>query len=677
MRDWYDLQGSPAPQGVTYLPEKDMYNFSLYASNASRVKLVLFDEDVITPLKTIDLNPRRHKTQRLWHIRLRRKQLGEAIYYAYRVWGPEPHDTYTFHAFDPEKLLLDPFARNVYIPPGHSRDAASEPGDNAGKAPLGVLPPPKAFPTTLSTLPRIRDHRLIVYEMHVRQFTANANSGVSPENRGTYEGVIEKIPYLQKLGITAVELMPVQQWDPQEGSAWGYMTLNFFTPHRGYARDQSLYGPIKEFKKMVHALHEANIRVIMDVVYNHTTEGDTEGPCYSFRGIDNNSYYLAGDNGEDYANFSGTGNTLRSAHPQARLLIMESLRYWVTEMGIDGFRFDLGSIFALNSAGEYEPKFYSVIDQINHDPVLQDILIFTEPWDGDFDTQGYFLGKSFPGGNWKQWNDKGRTLFRQFIKGDRGKVGQLMTRMYGSADLFPGPESELRLSHTPSQSLNYISSHDGLTMYDLVSHTRPSQQSWDCGWDGVKKVPKSVMALRRKQVRNFITLLMLSNGTPMFRAGDEFLQTQYGLENPYNIDDKRVWLDWQRSKDFEEVSNFFSDIIDFRKAHPSIARGRYWQDDVIWYGAQGDKDLGEDSHALAYYLKGQNAFFDLDDDDLYVMINGYWEPVSFRIMEKGKWGVVIDTHKDGPEACIKKPSPVTTKALKVNARSIVVLLKQR
>ncbi len=680
-RKWHQVEGFPNPQGSTYIPEEKAYNFSLYSKNATRVKLLIYGDDVEIPIREYEFNPKINKTQRIWHLKVKEREIESAKYYGYRLWGPNSHDKNLFHSYDPNKILLDPYAKNVFFPEKFSRDAASYHGKNDGKAPLAVLPPKdhnsgESIEGISTGHPKLHhDYDLIIYELHVRQFTANPNSGVKGDHRGTYQGIIDKIPYLKELGITAVELMPVQQWDPLEGSSWGYMTLNFFSPHKQYSSNQDIDGHLKEFKRMVNALNDAGIYVILDVVYNHTTEGDLIGPTYSFKGIDNSEYYLTHRrNGHwDYANFSGTGNTFYSAKSQSRRLILDSLRYWFTEMNVDGFRFDLGSIFALDTNGTYRTDFYTVIDQISNDPILRDIILIAEPWDGDLDDQGYLLGKSFPGVRWKQWNDRTRSCYRQFVKGDNGKVTELMKRLYGSNDIFPGPEEDLKLANKPPQSLNYITSHDGLTLYDMVSYTDPEHLSWDCGWEGVDVVPPKVMELRKQQVKNYITLLMLSNGTPMFRAGDEFLQTQLGQRNPYNVDDETVWLDWDNVEIHKDIFEFFKKIIRFRIDHPSIGRGRFWQEDVLWFGPDGQIDERDCSHTLAYFLSGKNHELELHDDDLYVMINAYWEPVDFKVMVEGNWSRIIDTSQSN-----KKPEKVKSnhkRTYKVNPRSIVVLLQ--
>ena len=418
-------------------------------------------------------------------------------------------------------------------------------------------------------------------------------------NRGTYAGMVEKIPYLRELGITAVELMPVFQFDPQENDYWGYMPLNFFSPHQAYASQPTVCSPHREFRDLVSALHAADIEVILDVVYNHTCEGDETGPCYSFKGIDNSSYYLlTGDPRHPYANYSGTGNTLHTANRATRRLIVDSLRYWVNEMGIDGFRFDLASIFARRSDGSIDLANPPIFDQIAGNAAFDGIHLIAEPWDAG---GLYQLGSRFPGVSWMQWNAAYRDTLQRFVRGDRGQIPDLMTRLYGSADLFPDTPQR---SYRPYQSVNYISSHDGSTLYDLVAYNEKHnwangqqnadgcrEATWNCGVEGDQQATPEIMRLRTRQARNLFALLMLSNGTPMFRMGDEFLQTQLGNNNPYNQDNETTWLDWGRRDVHRDFFRFCQKMIAFRKAHPSIARPHFWREDIAWYGAERPVDM--------------------------------------------------------------------------------------
>jgi glycogen operon protein len=665
------------------MPEADAHNFSLVSENASAVTLLLYSpDDLIKPVLEVPLDPLVNKLRSIWFCRVPRAAVPTARYYAYRVDGPAEGSPEGGHAFDPGKVLLDPWAKAVHFPPGFDRQAAIDPGPNAGKAPLGVLDERPPTPDAVGRRHSRHGSDALIYEMHLRGFTKSPTSGVPESKRGTFAGVIEKIPYLKELGVTMVELMPVQQFDPQEGNYWGYMTLNFFSPHQQYAArpDQAR----EEFRAMVDAFHEAGIEVILDVVYNHTTEGDHSGPKYSFKGIDNRVYYmLANGNGGPYKNYSGTGNTLHCAHRAVRTMVIESLRYWVTEFGVDGFRFDLASIFTRTSTGEVEWSDSPLVTAIRADPVLRGVHLIAEPWDA---AGLYQLGAHFPGQLWHQWNGMFRDDVRRFVRGDPGMVPPLMRRLYGSDDVFP---DSLREACRPFQSINYIVSHDGFTLYDLVSYNErhnlangnnntdgtPDNHSWNCGWEGDEGVPAEVVALRKRQAKNLCCLLLLANGIPMLSAGDEFLHTQFGNNNPYNQDNETTWLNWCRLNEHGDIFRFFKRMIAFRKAHHSICRSRFWRDDVRWYGAAGEVDYSHESRHLAYCLHGESV----GDEDLYVMINARWEPLRFTIQEWGgrQWKRVVDTSRPSPDD-IAEPgaeAPVSAPAYSVQPRSVVVLVR--
>ena len=522
-------EGTILPLGASWIEAEQAYNFSLYAKHAESVVLLLFaEDDLARPLVEFRLDPRVNKTWMVWHCRLG-GDVGAARYYAYRIDGPRAAGPGLWHAYDPEKVLLDPLAKEVFFPPAFDREAARRPGSNLGKAPLGVLPRPGPSPDPVpDRTPPLQPDTAIIYEMHVRGFTRNPNSGVPPERRGTFAGVIDKIPYLKELGITMVELLPVQQFDPQEGNYWGYMPLNFFAPHAGYASDAR--AARDEFRAMVRALHAADIQVILDVVYNHTAEAGPDGPTYSYRGIDNVAFYVMSDDPRAmYRDYTGCGNTLACASICTWTLILESLRYWVTEMHVDGFRFDLASVLARGPDGTLETADTSLLAAIRTDPILRHVHLIAEPWDAGW---AYQLGTRFPGPGWCQWNGRFRDDVRRFVRGDPGMVGALMLRLYGSDDLFP---DNPRDAHRPFETVNYVTCHDGFTLYDAVAYNEKrnwpnghgntdgaaDNLSWNCGWEGDEDVPAAVMALRQRQAKNFFCLLMLANGVPMFAAGDE------------------------------------------------------------------------------------------------------------------------------------------------------------
>jgi isoamylase len=679
--NWPSLEGSPMPLGVTYIPEEKAYNFALYSKNALEVALLLFNEEnPVTPVVEVWLKPLSHKTKRVWHCRLKENELHGATHYAYRVDGPKNYGGNPQHAFDPEKLLLDPYAKGVYFPPAFSREAAKHPGSNAGQAPLGIF----RFHATnfdwKEDKSPLHFSDAIIYEVHVKGFTASHSSGVEKSARGTYAGLIEKIPYLKELGVTIVELMPVHQFDPQEGNYWGYMTLNFFSPHLTYASKPEEANA--EFKEMVSALHAAGIEVVLDVVYNHTAEADHLGPTYSFKGIDNASFYLLTlDPANPYANYSGTGNTLNCADPFIRNLILDSLRYWVTEMHVDGFRFDLASILTRSDDGSIDWDDPPLLSAIRTDPVLSRARLIAEPWDAG---GAYQLGTSFPGMFWHQWNGKFRDDIRRFVRGDPGFVPPVMRRLYGSDDLFPDRIAEAR---RPFYSINYIIAHDGFTLCDLVSYNERKNQanghqntdgpaddySWNCGFEGNEGVTPEVVALRKRQVKNFFCLLMLSNGIPMFAAGDEFLHTQGGNNNPYNQDNETTWLNWDRLHLHSDIFRFFKLMISFRKAHPTVCRSKFWREEIRWRGVGPTTDMSFPSRSLAYYLSGKSH----QDLDLYVMINAYSEPLTFTIFDglQKPWSRIVDTSFESPQDILSPGSEVTVVGSKylVGPRSIVVL----
>jgi glycogen operon protein len=391
------------------------------------------------------------------------------------------------------------------------------------------------------------------------------------------------------------------------------------------------------------------------------------GPTYSFRGIDNSTYYaLTPDDLSAYVNFSGCGNDLRTAHPAVRLMVVDSLRYWATSIGVDGFRFDLATIFARNEDGSLNSDDPPIVSEISGDHDLADARLIAEPWDA---ASGYLMGRAFPGRSWSQWNDHFRDTVRGFWKGDGGLVGDLMTRLYGSTDLFPDTMID---ADRRTQSINFVDCHDGLNLCDLVSYTNDGQRSWGCGHEGARDVPAEVAALRKRQVKNFCTLLMLSNGVPMFLAGDEFMHSQNGNPNVYDQDNETTWLDWRLAEANADILRFFRMMIAFRKRHPMIARSTGWGGDVTWHGAGGDPDLGLNSRSIAYHLRGASS----GDVDLFAIFNAHWETHSFRLPTGVTWRRVVDTSLDSPldvieEAAAPTPGPGP---YRVGPRSAVVLV---
>jgi isoamylase len=681
MDRWTEIEGSPFPFGVSWVEEEHAYNFALYSKHAIGVTLLLYaKDDLVRPVRRERLDYLRHKSGRVWHCRIAREEIRGARYYAYSVEGP--YEPESGHRFDSQKLLLDPYARAVFFPPGFSREAARHPGSNAGRAPLGYLDACRIPFDWGDDRRPIHTHDTIVYETHVKGFTMRPNSGVSAGRHGTYAGLIEKIPYLKDLGVTAIELLPIHQYDPQEENYWGYMPLNFFAPHHAYARHPAACEQINAFREMVKAFHAAGIEIILDVVYNHTTEIDERGPTYSFRGIDNTTYYLLETDRSKYRNDAATGNVLHCANRTVRKMILDSMRYWVGEMHVDGFRFDLASIFTRNDDGSINLSDPPIIFEISADPLFADIRLIAEVWD----VSSYQLGRSFPGITWLQWNGRYRDDLRAFVRGDAGKVNALMSRLYGSDDLFPDLLPDAYHSY---QSVNFITCHDGFSLYDLVSYNSKHNEanghrntdgtdynlSWNCGWEGDEGAPKEVLDLRRRQVKNFFALLLLSNGTPMFRAGDEFMNTQRGNNNPYNQDNETNWLDWDLLEKNRDVYRFFKKMIAFRKAHPSLSRSRFWREDVRWYGAGPEVDRSNESRGLAFYLHGASQ----NDGDLYVMINASGNDLEFEIQEgeEGEWRRAADTGLPSPDDFSETgtEAPVKSHRYTVKGRSVVIFVR--
>ena len=673
---WASVEGLPYPLGVSWCHEDHCFNFALYSKHATAVRLLLFADDLEIPRVELVFDPLINKSGRVWHCRLPAVTIEQCRYYGYVVDGPATTNHVEIHAFHPEKLLLDPYARSIEFPPEFARATALDDRRNLGTAPLGVI---DVRPAPVEARPTRRVHHesdTIIYELHVRGFTQHPSSGVSELARGSFAGVIEKIPYLRELGVTVVELMPVFQFDPQANDFWGYMPMSFFAPHSAYAPVGS--APIDSFRSMVAALHEADIEVVLDVVYNHTAEGGVDGPIYNFKGLDNSTYYSMKD--DRYADYAGCGNSLNANNRYVRKMILDSMRYWLREMNVDGFRFDLASVFARNSDGSINFDDPPIFGDISSDPDLDRVRMIAEPWDA---VGGYELGRSFAGISWLQWNSRFRDDVRRFVRGDADMTGALMQRLYGSDDLFP---DDVIHAYHAYQGINYVTSHDGFTLYDLVAYERKrnaanghdnrdgpvANWSWNCGCEGDDGASPAVLALRERQAKNLMAILMLSNGTPMLRAGDEFLHTQGGNNNPYNQDNATSWLDWSRRDKWPGFYRFVQQMIAFRKRNPSLARSRFWRSDVRWFGAQGVADLSQP--VVAWHLSGGGD----GAADLYVMINGGPQSVPFVVQENGHpWNIVVDTSRPSPEDIeLVAPRRLACPSYVVEARSVVVLTRE-
>ena len=550
--------GQSAPLGASIAPGG--VNFSVFSRNASGVDLILFDGEYdARTARVIPIDPVSNRTYHYWHVFVPGLQAGQM--YGYRVHGPfEPASGMRF---DASKILLDPYGRAVAVPGSYSRQAARLQGDNAATAMKSVVVDPDAYDWEGDTVLRLPVSRTIIYEMHVRGFTRHSSSGVPAAKRGTYAGLIEKIPYLRQLGITAVELMPVFQFDPEDAplgrtNYWGYSPVSFFAPHRDYSYLQSPLGPVNEFRDMVKALHRAGIEVILDVVFNHTSEGDHNGPTLSFRGLDNAIYYTLQQDRSRYANFSGTGNTLNANHAIVRRMIVDSLRYWVGEMHIDSFRFDLASILDRDESGNLMPR-PPVLWDIESDPTLAGTKLIAEAWDA----AGLYQVGSFEGDSWREWNGRFRDDVRSFFRCDRGTVTALADRLIGSPQIYDHEQREAE------QSVNFVTCHDGFTLNDLVSYNHKHNESngednrdgaddnrssnW--GVEGPTDDPE-VEQLRNRQVKNFLAVTMLSLGLPMILMGDEVRRTQHGNNNAYCQDNAISWLDWTLAAKHADVLRF-------------------------------------------------------------------------------------------------------------------------
>jgi isoamylase len=675
MDDWARKYGVTYPFGANWNVNERGYNFSIFSKTATRITLELFEQT--DPYRTVyryEFDPFKNKTNAIWHCFIPEEEIMSADCYAYRIDGPNTPGNY----FNFNKLLLDPWAKAVFFPADFTRDATKDATNNTGKAVLGRLLKLSVPDDGSATSPFPND--LVIYEIHVKGFSQNPNSGVSEANRGTFLGIIELLPHLRDLGITAVELLPVHQFDIMEDNYWGYMTLNFFAPHNKYCTDQR--NAVAEFKQMVKTLHEAGIQVILDVIYNHTSEGGLDGPFYNYKGIDNSSYYLLSADLKTYVNDAGTGNVMRTSYKTVRKLILDSLRYWASEMNVDGFRFDLASIFTRNDDATINLDNPPILEEISMDPVLCNRHLIAEPWD----TATYQLGSRFPGSSWKQWNGAYRDDVRKFVKGESDMVNTMRYRMGGSSDFFP---DDFPFSCHPFQSVNFVTSHDGFTLYDTVAYNEKHNEanghnnadgsdnnfSWNCGTEGDLDVSDEILNLRKRQVKNFFSILMLSNGIPMFRMGDEFFQTQAGNNNAYNQDNVISWLDWSRKTKFADIFRFVKMMIAFRNTHRTIWRPNYWKGDASWFGVDKDLDTSSTSHSFSYFLEGKI----LGDDDLYVMVNAFWQPLSFRIQvgTTNQWKRVIDTSLETPNDILPEAATegINDLTYSVAARSLVVLVR--
>jgi glycogen operon protein len=677
--------GRSYPLGATLI--NGGANFSIFSRSASSIELLFFDRaDDTRPSRVIPIDPLVNRTYHYWHVFVRGVQAGQI--YGFRAYGPfEPARG---RRFDPSKLLLDPYGRAIAVPRNYSREAARLKGDNTATAMKSVVTDPHAYDWE-GDLPLKRPwSRTIIYEMHVRGFTAHPSSGLAESKRGTYAGLIQKIPYLQQLGITAVELLPVFQFDPRDAPAgrtnyWGYSPVSFFAPHQAYSSRPELLGASDEFRDMVKALHRAGIEVILDVVFNHTAEDGYDGPTQCFRGLDNSTYYLLEEDRSRYANFTGTGNTLNANHPVVRRMIVDSLRYWVQEMHVDGFRFDLASILARDSSGAVMSN-PPVLWDIESDPALAGTKMIAEAWDA----AGLYQVGNFVGDSWKEWNDRFRDDIRDFFRGANDSVGRAADRLLGSPSIYGPKERELE------ESINFVACHDGFTLNDLVSYNhkhneengesnrdgREENRSWNCGFEGPTDDPV-IETLRNRQVKNFFTAVMLSGGVPMFVMGDEVRRSQRGNNNPYCQDNDTSWFDWTLLSKHADVLRFVKLLIarrvirDVEHERRRVSLGQTLCDlKHAWHGVKlNQPDWSPFSHSFAIggELKSEGVL-------AHIILNAYWEPLDFDlpILRDGSehWRRWIDTALDPPhEICEwNAEQPVLGTTYRAAARSVVVLI---
>lgn len=676
--------GASFPLGATV--RQGGVAFSVFSRDATLVELLLFDrQDASEPSRTIALDPARHRTYHYWHVFV--PGLAPGQLYGYRAHGPFAPER--GRRFDAMKLLLDPYGLAVAVPEAYSRTIARLPGANLASAMKSIVADPGRYDWEGDRPLGLPFRETLIYELHVRGFTRHASSGVAPERAGTYAGLIEKIPYLQDLGITAVELLPIFQFDAQDAPAgrvnyWGYSPVSFFAPHRAYSSRQDALGPLDEFRDMVKALHRAGIEVILDVVFNHTAEGDDLGPTLCFRGLENSTYYLLQNDLSRYANYSGTGNTLNANHAVVRRLIKDSLRYWVTQMHVDGFRFDLASILARDESGRTLPN-PPVLWDIESDPVLAGTKLIAEAWDA----AGLYQVGGFIGDSWHEWNGRFRDDVRAFVKGQDGTIPNLAARLLGSPDLYGHKERE------PEQSINFVSCHDGFTLNDLVSYNdkhneangegnrdgTADNRSWNCGEDGPTQDP-AVEALREQQIRNFLALLLTAVGTPMLFMGDEVRRTQNGNNNAYCQDNETSWFDWGLLAKHESIHRFVKQLIAYRRRRAPANQAPLSLNEMLrlahveWHGVELNRpDWSEKSRSLAFTLGGGQ-----DPRRIHVMLNGYWEPLQFQLPRPHEawsetWRRVLDTSQRSPlDICSWENAPEVALSLYgVQARSIVVL----
>jgi glycogen operon protein len=676
-------RGSASPLGAAV--SDGGVNFSVFSRDATSIDLLLFDQDdSVRPSRILTLDRKHHRTYHYWHVFVPEVRPGQL--YGYRAHGP--FDPQRGLRFDGQKLLLDPCGLGVAVPATYSREAARRPGENGSVAMKSIVIDPTDYDWQGDEPLRRPFAETVIYELHVRGFTQHPSSGVPRERAGTFAGLIDKIPYLKDLGITAVELLPIAQFDPEDAPAgrrnyWGYAPVSFFAPHCAYSARRDPFGPLSEFRDMVKALHRAGIEVFLDVVFNHTSEGDHTGPTQILRGFANDVYYLLGDDRRLYANYSGTGNTLNANNAVVRRLIRQCLRYWVEQMHVDGFRFDLASILARDESGRpmLNPP---ILWDIESDPVLAGTKLIAEAWD----SAGLYQVGSFIGDAWHEWNGRFRDHVRRFVKSDPGMVRNLAARLLGSPDVFGHENRE------PEQSVNFVTCHDGFTLHDLVTYNSKHNEtngegnrdgsddnaSWNCACEGPSDDP-AVETLRSRQVRNFLTLLMLSVGTPMLCMGDEVRRTQRGNNNAYCQDNEVSWFDWTLGERHADLHRFVKALIEVRQRNVTHIRGAHVtlsellsHAPVTWHGVDLDRpDWSDESRSLAFTMTSPDQSV-----MVHAMLNAYWEALDFALPESasGPWRRWIDTAQPPPDDIVpwERAIEIPSSRYRVQPRSVVYLI---
>lgn len=685
--------GEPLPFGAMFVPGG--VNFSVFSRHATSCTLILFDRDASEPRAEIPF-PEEFRIGDVYTMIVFDLD-HETMQYGFRFDGP--FDPKSGHRFDPEIILLDPYAKALA-----GREIWGVEPDHNNIYPHRSRLVYKDFDWEHDVQPQIPIEDLIIYEMHVRGFTRHESSGV--RYPGTFAAIREKIPYLLELGVNCVELMPIFEFDefevhhsnPENGEQlmnyWGYSTIGFFAPKAGYAATGMLGMQVDELKTLVKDLHRVGIEVILDVVFNHTAEGNEFGRTLSFRGIDNQVYYMLAPDGS-YVNYSGTGNTLNCNHPVVRDMVIDCLRYWASEYHIDGFRFDLASILGRDQNGVPLPN-PPLIEALAHDPILANCKLIAEAWDAG----GLYQVGTFPAYNrWAEWNGKYRDAVRKFIKGNEGMLAEIAQRIMGSPDMYHDRGRDA--------SINFITCHDGFTLNDLVSYNEKhnwangegnrdganDNYSWNCGAEGLTDDPE-IIELRRRQMKNAIAILMVSHGIPMILQGDEVAHTKFGNNNTYCHDNELNWFNWHNLSDNRDMHRFFKHCIAFRKSHP-ILRGKSYLGngeyagngyvEVSWHGVKAwDADWSYHSRELAFMIQGkQEDGGKAIDDFIYVAMNMYWEGLWFELPQlprRYKWRVFINTGMPSPED-IHEPGfeipPRRQKEFLVGPRSVVVLVGKK